>query len=117
MQQDSVQKKFITNGSMSLSYTSPVIPARYFRLGSIQLVWTGSAPTGTFTVECSNDISHDVNGGDVTNWTTITGSSEAITTSGSFLYNFAPLCWYWVRVVYTRVSGTGTLQGTYYIET
>lgn len=117
MDQDTVTKQFIVNGSLGAGYHSPVIPCKDFHIGSIQLIWTGSSPTGDLTVEFSNQISHDPLGGDVTQWTTLTGSTHSITTGGNFGYVFDSLGWLWMRVAYAYTSGTGTINGTYFIET
>ncbi len=80
-----------------------------------QLTWTGS-PTGTFAFQISQNYepgrspnSEPANAGD---WVTLT-VSPAITASGSpdtayvdLNQMSAPYC----RVVYTRASGTGTLN-------
>lgn len=81
---------------------------------SIQLTWaSGSTPVGTFTLQGSND-SGDASPGQGTvqpiNFTTISGSSQAISgNTGSILYDVPQCSYRWVRLVYTSNSGTATV--------
>lgn len=79
---------------------------------SVQGVWTGSSPVGTLDVQVSND--HQENGGVVTNagtWTSIYASPQAISgNSGNIFLNVAAISAAFVRFVYTKTSGTGTLK-------
>ena len=86
-------------------------------LASVQAVWTGGgSPNGTFTVEVSNDDVAKASGADeaanVTNWSTYPSSAIAITTDGDLSYNLANFGYRWVRIKYTRTSGTGTINAT-----
>lgn len=80
---------------------------------SIQLVFTGS-PVGAFKLQGSDDPggpnntsgSQDAN---VTNWTDITSSSQAISAAGNIMWDVSNAGYNFVRVVYTVTSGTGTL--------
>ncbi len=110
-----VTKQVIVSGSLGADYHSPTIPGHQLLNGSIQLIWTGS-PVGNFNVQGSNQVTNQVDGTDVTDWTTLSGSTEAAGgIADSFIYNFVPVCWQWIRIIYTYTSGTGTLQGTYYL--
>lgn len=71
-------------------------------VASIQAVFTGS-PVGTLKLQISNDNS---------NWTDYTNSSVSVTTSGNFLWNLVSVGFQYVRVVYTKSSGTGSLTVT-----
>lgn len=84
--------------------------------GAIHAVWTGGgSPTGTFKLQVSNDEAADgtqggkPGTGTVTTWTDYSGSSYAITTDGDYMWMLANMGFKWVRLVYTRVSGTGGL--------
>lgn len=83
--------------------------------GSISAVFTGS-PVGTLTLEISNDIvATPVAGGAnlasaVNTWTTYTGSSYAISAAGDFTYVLADTNYRWLRMKYTKTSGTGTIN-------
>jgi hypothetical protein len=97
----------ITNGDMSLaSLTSPSIPIQWEDNVGIQVTWSGS-PVGAFAVPISLDQ---------INWVTIPTSAfngtypvPGTTTSPGFL-DMNQLSASYIRLVYTKVSGTGTLN-------
>lgn len=95
---------FLTAGDMAGSVTSSAEPLDYIYGFSIQAIYTGS-PVGTLTLEASNDNS---------NWVTVTDSSYSVTSAGNYMWNFTVSNFKWVRVVYTRTSGTGTLSARIY---
>lgn len=67
-------------------------------MAAVQEVYTGTAPTGTIIVEGSNDG---------VNFNTV--DSNAIVLAGSKMVRISPLEFVYLRVSYTRTSGTGTL--------
>lgn len=83
---------------------------------TIQAVYTGS-PVGTFTLQVSTDQVPTGVGADpasnVVNWTTYTGSSQAISAAGNFVWNVFPAGYHWVRLLYTKTSGTGSLSAEF----
>ena len=89
-------------GDMSASITSDAQQLNQMFLCSIQAVWTG-APNGSLKLQISNDN---------VNWTDYTGSSTSVSGSGDFMWNLSYTGYPWIRVVYTRVSGTGVLNVT-----
>lgn len=105
----------VINGSMGASVTSDVTILAQKTGASYDVSWTGT-PTGTFSVQMSNTYSLDAKGAvsNAGNWTTVTLSTP-ITAAGSAdnaLINLAGLEVYAIRLVYTRSSGTGTLNAT-----
>lgn len=97
----------ITNGDMSqASLTSIVVPIQFEDNVGMQFVWTGS-PVGTFTVQVSLDQ---------INWSTIPPTSFSGTypipgtTSSPGYLDMALLSAAFVRVIYTKSSGSGTLN-------
>ena len=68
----------------------------------IQAVWTGS-PVGVMTLEASND-------GVI--WSTVDGSTEAISGAGDGIYHVTDVFYAAVRLKYARTSGTGTLNAS-----
>lgn len=113
----------VTAGDMSTaSITSAVTNIQILDDIGVQLNWTGS-PVGNFRVQISADHAQDING-NVTvagNWTPLTltywdgaawATSVDIPTSlGSPIYfDMALLSAPWIRVLYTKTSGTGTLS-------
>lgn len=81
---------------------------------SFQATWSGSSPVGKLDVQVSND--HQENGGVVMNagtWVSIYagGTVPDVTgNTGTLFLNLTGLSAAFVRVVYTKTSGTGTLQ-------
>ena len=79
---------------------------------SFQATWSGATPVGTLDVQVSND--HQENGGVVVNagtWTSIYDSVPAVSgNTGSLFLNIAAIAAAFIRVVYTKTSGTGTLS-------
>ncbi len=115
----------IVAGDMSLtSVTSSITEIKYLDNVGIQLQWTGS-PVGYFQVQVSAD--HNENA--VGRGTTSTGqfvplvvsflssgimvqSTDIPTSSGSPIYlDLTQLSAPYIRVVYTKTSGSGTLSG------
>ena len=101
----------INNGDMSQSsITSSVTNIQYLDSIGIQLQWTGS-PVGSLAIQLSADYAQDAQG-NVTNsgnWTTMQSIS---TTGGSPVYvDITETSSPFIRVVYTKTSGTGTLNG------
>jgi hypothetical protein len=114
------QVQLLTNGDMSQSsLTSTGVDMNQQVLASISAVFSGS-PVGSLKLQISNDIVPVHPGtnipvgtdpaGNVVNWSDYTGSSENVTTNGNFTWNLGEAGYRWVRVVYTKVSGTGTLN-------
>lgn len=96
---------FIQSGSLAADYTSSTINILYLDNIGIQLVWTGT-PTGTFIIQVSNDN---------TTWGTLSPTSPSTISAGGSAsdaeISLNQLPWKYLRVKYTRSSGTGTLQG------
>jgi len=107
--------KIIDAGDMSQSsITSAVTNITYLDNVCIELVFTGS-PVGTFSVQGSLDHQQDALGNIITagNWVSLT-LSPAPVASGSadqIVIDLNQLSFPYIRVVYTKTSGTGTLNG------
>lgn len=113
MRQSSVA--LITAGNMGANITSSGINLISIYAFSIQAVWSGgSAPVGVFKLQGSNDPGDNGSGQGVsqpTNWTDITSSPQAISgTPGSALFDVTECAYRWVRLVYTRTSGSATVN-------
>jgi hypothetical protein len=111
-----IKNEEIDFASMDLaaSITSNPISVEHIVNYAIQLVFTGS-PVGTFKLQASLDEGRPSSSSEssrsfkITNWTDIANSSQAISAAGDIMYNVENAGYNWVRVVYTRSSGTGTL--------
>lgn len=110
----------IEDGDMSGSITSDVTIIQKMSMLSFAYSWAGSSPSGSISIQMSNDYALDAKG-NVSNsgtWNTITflSSGSAVTSvavsgnTGNGFIDIFQTGAYAVRTVYTRVSGTGTLQ-------
>ena len=112
----------VVDGNLAANITSDVTIIPKLSMVSYAYSWTGSSPSGTVTVEVSNDYAVDAKG-DVSSagtWNTLpfvdsTGSTvTSFTLSGNSGVGFLEVVTgaYAIRTKYTAVSGTGTLQVT-----
>jgi hypothetical protein len=110
----------IVNGDMSGNITSAVTIIQKLSMLSYSYSWAGTTPVGTISVEVSNDYSVDATGNvkNAGTWSAISvnlsGSAvSSIPVSGNTGKGFIDIdqcAAYAIRTVYTRTSGTGTLQ-------
>lgn len=97
----------VTEGDMSGSLTSTPINLDHIKMYAIQaVVSSGTSPSGALTLEASCDPSNTT----PSTWTEIGNTSQTVTADGSFLWNVENAGYNWVRLVYTRTSGSGTLD-------
>lgn len=110
----------ITSGNMAGSLTSLVTIIQKISMLSYAYSWTGTSPSGSISIQVSDDYSIDATGvvANTGTWNAITflsgGSlvtSAAVSgnTGNGFIDIFQTGA-YAIRTIYTRVSGTGTLQ-------
>ncbi len=100
--------------SMAASFNSNPIKTDRFNKVGIHAVWaTGSSPVGDFTLQITNDIGYRHADGTVsglTNWTTVTDTTAAAGGAAGSQYWDLETAARWVRVVYTRTSGSSTVD-------
>lgn len=103
----------ITSASMGASVTSAVTFKHQIPAVNYSFQWTGS-PTGTFTVQISNDYAQYPDGSVKTagNWVTLplTPSNPTASGSGDIASVDVVTSANSIRLVYTRSSGSGTLN-------
>lgn len=107
---------FITAGTqtdMSMSFNSTPVWLGHIINYSIQLFFSGS-PNGTFKLQLSDDVGNPSlppteQYAGVDHWTDFNGSSQTIVASGDHMWEVINSGSRWVRFVWTRNSGTGTL--------
>lgn len=109
-----LKKQIFTSASMAASLTSTVTEIQFLDNIGIELVFTGS-PFGTFSVQGSVNYAQDALGNvtNAGNWVSVT-LSPAPVASGSgdqILIDMNQLSFPWIRAIFTRSSGTGTLNG------
>ena len=105
----------IVNGDMSANITSVVSILSNISMISYDISWTGTSPIGTAAVQVSNTYKQNAAGGQQVagDWTTIPLSVTDISgNSGSGIIEIPEIATYAVRLIYTRTSGTGTMQAT-----
>lgn len=102
--------KLLTNGDMSGNTNSPPQQLVQMQISSIQANFTGS-PVGSLKLQITNDDPNIVGSSNVV-WSDYSGSSTAVSGSGNFLWNLLSNGYNFVRVVYTFISGTGSLSVT-----
>ncbi len=112
----------LVNGNMaSASLTSSVTIILDLTQIGYSLSWSGSTPIGTVAVQVSNDYALSSDGRTVTNagtWTAMTVNyagnpvqSVPVTgNTGTGFIDIGSTGAYAIRLVYTKTSGTGTLQ-------
>lgn len=101
----SIVEPAINLGDASLaSLTSGPIDASLLAMASAHVVATGS-PVGTVKFQGSNELG-GVSG--PTTWTDI-NQSVNVPSSGSFYISKFDSCYQWLRLVYTKTSGTGAI--------
>ena len=106
----SVTDKILDSQPMGSSFESEAIFLDQIYGFSFQAIYSGT-PNGTFVLQASNqDVSF---GKAVTEWTDISGSSYAVTSSGSTIWNYNGAFFRWVRVKYIYNSGSGSCSVTF----
>lgn len=107
----------ITNGDMSqASIISEVTIIQKLSLASYGVSWAGSSPVGVITVEVSNDYSLNPDGSEnnagTWNALPLSGTAAVSGNTGNGFIDIDAQAGYALRLVYTRTSGTGSLQAT-----
>lgn len=89
--------------SMGSSITSSSLNIQEAISYAVQAVWSaGATPVGTFDLQGSNDDS---------NFTSLLDSPAAVSgNTGSIIINVEKHAYGFIRIVYTRTSGSGTLN-------
>lgn len=104
----------ITNASMGANVTSSVSDIIYLDNIGVQVTWSaGSTPVGVLSIEVSADYAQDYLGNvtNAGNWVAIGSLTAAVSgNSGSVYFDINQISAPWIRVVYTRTSGSGTLN-------
>ncbi len=99
--------------SMAASITSPVTSIKFLDNCMIQLNFTG-VPVGTFAVQVSADYNQDSFGNVINagNWVALPLSPSPIASGAAdqIIIDMNEMPAPWMRVVYTRTSGTGALD-------
>lgn len=104
----------ILNGDMAGNITSAVTIIQKLSMISYDVSWIGSTPIGVMSVQVSNSYSQNADGTvrNAGNWTTLTLSTSAPVSgaTGNGFIDIDATGAYAIRLVYTRTSGTGTMN-------
>ena len=100
--------------SMSTNFNTDPVLLDHIANYSLQIVFTGS-PVGRFKLQASNDsgrnrFTQEKDFSSIINWSDITGTSSGVTTAGNLGWQVENTGYKWFRLVYTRTSGTGSLD-------
>lgn len=110
MKSDSINV-FPTAGDMSGNITTAAFPINQTFGWAAQFVYTG-APVGDLKVQISCDPNLGPNSVPLpTNWTDLGSASVSISASGDCAFNVDLAFYSWIRFVYTRTSGSGSITG------
>jgi hypothetical protein len=96
----------LTNSSMGADFEAPPINVAAYIGISVQAIYTGS-PTGTLVIQASGAVTNRPGDIDSSSWVDI--GNDPVTAAGSSLFNIRTPFYKWVRIVYRRTSGTGTV--------
>ena len=104
----------IANGDMSGNIISTVSIIDNLSMISYDISWAGTTPIGTMSVQVSNTYTQNVDGTvrNPGNWTTLTLSAATPVSgnTGNGGIDVDATGFYAIRLVYNRVSGTGSMQ-------
>jgi hypothetical protein len=92
----------VSSGDMSGNITGSTTYIGALLIGSLAISWTGSTPVGNIAVQISNDGSVWV-----TQSIVPTGGAD-----GQTIFNLSDIGYLYIRVNYTRTSGSGTLSAS-----
>ena len=96
----------LTGASMGADFESgPINVAAYIGM-SIQAIYTGS-PVGSLVIQASGAVTNRAADIDASSWIDI--GNDAVSAAGTSLFNIRTPFYKWLRVVYRRTSGTGTV--------
>lgn len=106
----------ITNGDMTTTLISQVSVIQNTSKVSYDVSWAGTSPVGSLSVQVSNTYSQNADGSvrNPGDWITLTLSASTAVSgnTGNGFIDITTISAYAIRLVYTPVSGTGTLQAT-----
>lgn len=95
--------------------TSEVTVATNLSLISYDISWAGSSPLGIIAIQVSNTYSQNADGSqrDAGDWVTVPLANANISgSSGNGMLEYRLAGAYAVRLLYTKTSGSGSLQAT-----
>lgn len=109
-----LNKVFVTAQSLGADFTSDPIQIEQYFGYAITAVCTGASADGTIKLQGSVDPAQNPLGSTPTpvTFVDIGGSTGTISGATNVLYNVSNVYYNWVRLVFTRSSGTGSITAT-----
>lgn len=106
----------INKGNMATTITSQPTIVQNLSMLSYDISWTGTSPVGVMSVQSSNTYTQNADGtvANIGDWNTLPLSSTPSVSgnTGSGVIEIDATAMYALRIVYTPVSGTGSLSIT-----
>lgn len=107
---NSLRKGTVINAvSMATSITSLPTAIQFLDNVYYQIIWSGTSPVGVMEVQVSNSYDERLGTG---SWDTVVlpVSPSVAANTGSISIDLNQLGAPWVRILYTRTSGVGTMS-------
>lgn len=96
----------LTGASMGADFQSdPINVAAYIGI-SLQAIYTGS-PVGELVIQASGSVTNRAADIDPSSWIDI--GNDPVASAGTSLFNIRTPFYKWLRIIYRRTSGTGTV--------
>lgn len=113
MSRGTIDIRLISNGDMSANISSAGVNTESVDNVGVELSWTGT-PSGAWKIQASNSSTDGSNG----TWTdlSMTIGSQPTGAAGGFLLDLNQFPFKYVRIVYTKTSGTGTANAYLYAK-
>lgn len=98
--------------SMGATITSEPTNVEFLDNIGLQIAWTSANAVGTITIQGSNTYVKSPAAGTWFDLTFSPSLTQPASNNGDYGISINQFPWAWLRVVYTRSSGTGTLTAT-----
>lgn len=99
--------------SLAASANSDAFPVKNMTAGAVQIVVSGaSSLNGTIKLQASCDDGTT----SISNWVDVSGASGTLNADGASMWNLTSIGYRWIRLVWTRVGGSGTVAVTVQVK-
>ena len=89
---------------MSVNVNGPGLNVKQAVNVALRVAYSGPTAAGIFKLQGSNDPTDSP-----VNWDDITGTTSTVAGAGSSFWNVSNIGFSWIRWIYVRTSGTGTI--------